>query len=80
MIHAVVAASLQSACIVLHRERGRSGGTSGGLGGSAGGGETELQLQRRRIRTRIKALKKQLGEVGLRKIHLSDHYPTLLPT
>ena len=36
---------------------------SGGLGGAAGGGETELQLQRRRIGTRIKALKRKLDEV-----------------
>ncbi|CAL8470607.1 g10149 [Coccomyxa elongata] len=49
--------------VVSARERGRSGGMSGGLGGSGGGGETELQLQRRRIRTRIKALKRQLAEV-----------------
>lgn len=49
--------------IHIFRERGRSGGMSGGLGGSGGGGETELQLQRRRIRTRIKVLKRQLAEV-----------------
>ena len=51
---------------VLRRERGRSGGTSGGLGGSGGGGETELQLQRRRIRERMKVLQRKLAEVRTR--------------
>ena len=45
------------------RERGRSGGTAGGLGGASGGGETELQLQKRRIGVRLKALKRKLDEV-----------------
>ena len=45
------------------RQRGRSGGTSGGLGGAGGAGETELQLQRRRIREHIKVLKRRLAEV-----------------
>ena len=36
---------------------------SGGLGGASGAGETELQLQRRRIGSRVKLLKRKLEEV-----------------
>ena len=46
------------------RQRGRSSAASGGLGGAAGAGESELQLQRRRLATRRRALLAKLGEVG----------------
>jgi hypothetical protein len=51
-----------STCV--RRERGRSGGMSGGLGGASGGGETELQLQKRRILERRKALQRRLLDVS----------------
>ena len=50
--------------LAVCRQRGRSNAASGGLGGAAGAGESELQLQRRRLATRRKALLAKLGEVS----------------
>ena len=56
--------------VSLGRQRGGSGGADGGLGGA---GETELQLQRRRVDSRRKALQRKLQEVGgCHEAHVSD--------